>query len=75
MGSAYHVWKKFKGDIGWGIYVRYLCVVFVRGMCACGLGQVWVDFQGFGGERAVRERGENGGYRRYAGLREEGCDR
>lgn len=66
MGSAYHVWKKFKGDIGWGIYVRYLCVVFVRGMCTCGFGQVWVGFRGFGGERAVREpekTGDTGGVR------------
>lgn len=67
-----------RGEIGWGMYVRYLCVVFVRGMCTCGLGQVWVDFQGFGGvlEGNGRKRtGENGGYRRYAGLRDEGCDR
>ena len=66
MGSAYHVWNGFKGEIGWGMYVRYLCVVFVRGMCACGLGQVWVDFRGFGGERAVREpekTGDTGGVR------------
>ena len=67
-----------RGEIGWGMYVRYLCVVFVRGMCACGLGQVWVDFPGFGGfwrETAVRERGENGGYRRCTGLWNEGCNR
>ena len=48
------------------MYVRYLCVVFVCGMCTCGFGQVWVDFRGFGGERAVRggdKTGDTGGAR------------